>query len=63
MTKTKALRLAKKAMLASVAIAGLSYGVVVASGVENFVTPKQAAHAEGKALKVLAKHKFDDAIS
>lgn len=63
MTKAKMFRLAKKALLVSAAMGGLGYGVVVASDVENFVTPKQAAHAESKAVKALAKHKYDDAIS
>lgn len=63
MTKTKMFSLAKKALLVSAAMGVLGYSVVVASDVENFVTPKQAAHAEKKAVKALAKHKYDEAIN
>jgi Flp pilus assembly protein TadD len=63
MTNKHLFSVAKKTLLVSAALGSLGYGVVVASDVENFVTPKQAAHAEGKAAKALAKHKYDDAIS
>jgi len=63
MTRTKMFRVAKKTLLVTVALSGLGYGVVIASDVENFVSPKQAAHAEIKAQDALAKHKYDQAIN
>ncbi len=63
MTKTNMIRFAKKALLTTAALSGLGYGMVVASSVENFVSPKQAIKAEAKASKAFSKHNYIDAIS
>jgi len=63
MTRTMFMNATKKALLVTVALGGLGYTMVTASAVENFVSPQQAARAEDKAAKALAKHKYIDAIS
>jgi len=56
------LKIVKNSLLVTVALGGLGYGVVLASEVENFVSPKQAIKAEGKAVKALGKHDYLTAI-
>jgi Flp pilus assembly protein TadD len=62
MHPTKILKIAKSSLCATVALTGLGYGVVVASSVEGYVAPQQAAKAEKKAAIALAMKKFAEAI-
>lgn len=63
MTLLRSHHITRAALLATVALCGLGYEVVIASGVDGAVSPKQADKAERKAHQALAKHDYARAIA
>ncbi len=63
MTSTSWIRLVKKSLLGTAALSGLGYGVVIASTVDNFVSPEQSVEAEAKAVKAYSAKDYRKAIT